>query len=351
MRRTRSLSGQKVIVVHGAILLEESLPLPYVHYPQHYGCFIGFSREEHEYPRLCSCSKASVTWLKEWRPFAQQHYPPQCGGEVASSKYFPNSISAKSNDEGWDAVSFETGICHRCNQSVPSVHWCHSMYGGLFKQNYGWYIEQNRLKFGVGYGSTCEVSQNCPKELAGLAKKLQFLLDRRNHLGDTGNETNLCKQVPMLNSATRHEIHQLDKDAAKIKRRIDKFIEDETRKEFGFRKVGDGWVGESILEKLVLKIFPNENVKRCYRPDWLEGLELDVFVESKKLAFEYQGQQHYFPVKHWGGERALLELQERDRRKRKICGELGISLIEISFRDPLSEEYLLGKIAATKTKC
>ena len=60
-------------------------------------------------------------------------------------------------------------------------------------------------------------------------------------------------------------------------------------------------------------------------------MELDVWIPSKKIGIEYQGEQHFFPVKHWGGQAALHKLQERDREKRIACKINGIKLVEIPY--------------------
>ena len=62
------------------------------------------------------------------------------------------------------------------------------------------------------------------------------------------------------------------------------------------------------------------------------SLELDCFNEDLKLAFEYQGTQHYKPVRRWGGKKAFEKQQYRDEIKRQKCKELGIRLIEVDGR-------------------
>jgi hypothetical protein len=75
------------------------------------------------------------------------------------------------------------------------------------------------------------------------------------------------------------------------------------------------------------------------KPKWLLSqkgypLELDGYCEELKLAFEYNGKQHYAAIPYFGGEKQFETIQMRDQRKRDICKEKGITLIEI----PSSEE-------------
>ncbi len=51
----------------------------------------------------------------------------------------------------------------------------------------------------------------------------------------------------------------------------------------------------------------------------LNGLELDIYIPSLKIAIEYQGN-------YWHG---LEMVKERDDRKKQLCEEMGICLIEV----------------------
>jgi len=73
-------------------------------------------------------------------------------------------------------------------------------------------------------------------------------------------------------------------------------------------------------------------------------LELDIFIQEPRIGIEYQGIQHYEPVKHWGGEEALKKNKERDRRKRQICQHVGIKLIYFKYDEDLSKELIESKL-------
>lgn len=51
-------------------------------------------------------------------------------------------------------------------------------------------------------------------------------------------------------------------------------------------------------------------------------MELDVYIEALNLAFEYQGQQHYYPI-HWIGK-SLKHQQSRDQEKKVACKKVSI---------------------------
>lgn len=92
------------------------------------------------------------------------------------------------------------------------------------------------------------------------------------------------------------------------------------------------------------------------KPDFLEfengsNLELDMYNEEMKLAFEYQGIQHskYTPYFHKKYEDFLYQ-QKKDEWKRNKCREMGILLIEIphtvKFED--LEQYIKDKLREHK---
>jgi hypothetical protein len=58
-------------------------------------------------------------------------------------------------------------------------------------------------------------------------------------------------------------------------------------------------------------------------------MELDVYLPSLSLAFEYQGIQHYEDKFYFGT--ASREYSQRDKEKRAACKEIGITLIEVPY--------------------
>ncbi len=88
----------------------------------------------------------------------------------------------------------------------------------------------------------------------------------------------------------------------------------------------------------------NEELKQHYRPEFLEFLELDVYIPELKLGFEYQGIQHFESIEHWGGESALKEVRVRDARKKSLCEKNGIRLIYCFYYEDLTKTLIKNKI-------
>ena len=127
---------------------------------------------------------------------------------------------------------------------------------------------------------------------------------------------------------------------AQKSRDIDHFIENLVRDEFGYKKIGHEWKNESKLLEMVTKLFQNEEILHNKRPSWLNGLELDVYVPNKKLAFEYHGIQHFKAVDFFGGNKTLKKRKAKDQLKRQLCEIHGVNLIEISHEEDLSLSLL-----------
>ena len=94
-----------------------------------------------------------------------------------------------------------------------------------------------------------------------------------------------------------------------------------------------------ILEDKFKKLFPN------VKPIWLKNpktnhlLQLDGFCEELKIAFEYQGIQHYEYPNHCHKNKKQFEAQiYRDKIKRNLCKENNVILIEIKEIKDLSYE-------------
>ena len=57
-------------------------------------------------------------------------------------------------------------------------------------------------------------------------------------------------------------------------------------------------------------------------------LELDIFLPKENVAFEYQGEQHYYDVHSMG---SLWYQKHRDTEKELACENDNITLIKIPF--------------------
>lgn len=62
-------------------------------------------------------------------------------------------------------------------------------------------------------------------------------------------------------------------------------------------------------------------------------LPFDFYIPSKNLLIEYQGEQHYFPCKKFGGYKTFLKQKHHDWLKRKYCINNKLNLLTIPYWD------------------
>lgn len=317
----------------GNIAYEETLPLPWVKYPNHYGTFFIFSEDQNGTYYFCRCNETLLVNLLELNKQNQPgaNIDPRRMA-VIDSLNVPDEIAEialKNPKDPISALKFKRNLCHRCNFVHPTLRYCHEMYGGKFDQSFGWYVNQSYLRYGVDPWSKIYFLQSiCPDEIQELIKSY----------AKTSSEliAEIDKQLP----PDRSQEKELRKNNNKAHRELKNTFINFTREEFGFRKVGECWVSETIVFKIVGAIFPYEEIIRHHRPEWLENLELDIYIPNLQLGIEYQGQQHFKPIKAWGGEKALKGVQERDQKKATICKIKGVTLVHINYTDPLTKSFI-----------
>lgn len=314
----------------------EDLPLPYVLYPELYGSFFAF-KESKEATDIyfCECERQGIEnylVLKQ----RQQKFSFFRNGAIPllGTDEFPSAVAQTSLKDTVNPLSlfkFRKGICHRCNGKLPQEEYCDSMYGTAFKRQYGWFINQKYFEYGIYYMLEGKMSiqkelilrEKCPPDVLEIWDK--FIL---------ANEE----------SEDNPDSDELYKNAKEARRNLEKYIENKVRKEFGFRNVGESWVSETTLANIIRVIYPNCEIKTHYRPQWLGGLELDIFVKEKNLGIEYQGQQHYYAVEHWGGEKQLEKQKEHDERKARICRKCNVKLLAVRYDEPLTEPHIRERL-------
>lgn len=107
------------------------------------------------------------------------------------------------------------------------------------------------------------------------------------------------------------------------------------------------WKSEAQLYALVSSIYPDSIYQ--YRADWLHLQSLDIYIPSLKIGIEYQGRQHYEPIEHFGGDEHFRHQQENDRKKKLLCDDNGVTLIEWPYTEKITKENL-RKFIDTATK-
>ena len=90
----------------------------------------------------------------------------------------------------------------------------------------------------------------------------------------------------------------------------------------------------TTFEQLFNKVFNKD------RPNWLinergNQMELDGYCKDLRIAFEYQGEQHYKITSYIKTKKYLDQRQNDDRHKYKLCREHGVRLFVINYKHDL----------------
>lgn len=115
--------------------------------------------------------------------------------------------------------------------------------------------------------------------------------------------------------------------------KIEDFVDFPTNIDKKMRSKGVRFISEHKVREKFESMF-NASFPSC-RPDFLKNpetgfnLELDGYCEELKIAFEYDGKQHYREIEYWGGREELEKIQRRDNLKQKLCEDAGVKLIRI----------------------
>lgn len=314
---------------NSGIKFEEGLPFPYVKYE--YGNWIIEFGDGKGNFKVCECFRESIRNHIESEEKEYNRYY----GRDKWNEGFNNGRLGDYNMNWYrrylEGYSFKPNLCHRCNNKTPSVQYG-NVYGGKFIRTFGWYLVRRLWNKELDENELCIYNNNESRQKELNHKKIKLIEKHSNEFG-------------VLPESIFIKTHQIDKEVSKLNRRNNKIIENLVRGEFGYKPIGEMWVNETILYKLVKEIFPKSEVIHHYRGSELEGLEIDVFVKDKKIGFEYNGLQHYKPIKHFGGKKSLKKTKERDKRKVELCESLGIELHIIKYDETISKKLIKSKLS------
>ena len=249
---------------------------------------------------FCSCFKEAIEGCKQGKIITELKFQDNYGNEIIDKLTENVSINERSRKErGFilrdlnldaDNIPYYDNACEVCRGKTSSHRYCSKMYArSEFEIKYGAYVKKKFFEYKL--------------------------------LNDEINDEDLKRKA---NNATREEL--------------------------GFKKIGERFVTETELYRIVKSIFPNDNVIHHYRAKWLKRQEIDIFIPHLSLAIEYDGIQHFKPIKAWGGEKGLKKNIERDKIKEEKCKENNVTLIRFTYKedDLLSENYVKSKLKKYK---
>lgn len=95
----------------------------------------------------------------------------------------------------------------------------------------------------------------------------------------------------------------------------------------------------SLLNKLGIKYIEQYVIY----PDNKHKIIVDFYLPEHNTFIEYNGIQHYIPIKHFGGELRFTQQTERDNILRNYCKINSIKLIEIKYNENVVE-YLESEL-------
>ena len=98
---------------------------------------------------------------------------------------------------------------------------------------------------------------------------------------------------------------------------------------------------KSILERLNIAYEEQKTFPEC---KFKHVLMFDFYLPKQNIIIEYQGIQHYKPVKEFGGDEAYKNQIIRDSIKRNFCKENNIKIIEVPYYIKDLESFLVEKI-------
>lgn len=95
---------------------------------------------------------------------------------------------------------------------------------------------------------------------------------------------------------------------------------------------------KSKMEENIYNLLKNitNNIDRQKTFNWLKykkNLFIDFFLPDYNIAIEVQGEQHFRPIKRFGGENYFIKQIERDKIKHNLCLNNGIKLFYVTKKN------------------
>lgn len=101
--------------------------------------------------------------------------------------------------------------------------------------------------------------------------------------------------------------------------------------------------GEILITNLLtennIQFFTEYAAPGCINNETNAPLRFDFYLPDYNTMIEYDGEQHFIPVKMWGGEEGLIKRQQLDNIKNNFCKKNNINLIRIPYTQLKNLEF------------
>ena len=114
---------------------------------------------------------------------------------------------------------------------------------------------------------------------------------------------------------------------------------------------------QTVLHSIIKDLFPDYETKYNYRGfKWLKDkktMELDIWIPDLKLAIEYDGEQHFKPIKFATNisdneaQKNLINIKRRDRKKDKLIAEHPNDIkyfIRFNYKDKINQNSVIERL-------
>ena len=98
-----------------------------------------------------------------------------------------------------------------------------------------------------------------------------------------------------------------------------------------------------ILIDLNINFITQKTFYDCLNPENTINLKFDFYLPDYNCCIEYDGEQHFKSIKHFGGEEKFQRQQQLDNIKNQYCKNNNIKLIRIPYTDfnKLNQQYII----------
>lgn len=106
---------------------------------------------------------------------------------------------------------------------------------------------------------------------------------------------------------------------------------------------GEFLIGQ-ILQEVNINYQTQKIFQECLNPERTSFLKFDFYLPGYNCCIEYDGEQHFKSIKHFGGEEKFQRQQQLDNIKNQYCKKNNIKLIRIPYTDynKINSEYILN---------